>query len=513
MFNLLPFPYRSKISFVPLIKYWEGKLKSGSKVEQLIAMAIQEQLAEQGAILKKPIENLSSLEGLEELISLLTSVFFPHQDQEAMVRLSGPFNTLPFYHSPPLNSILKQNTITTNIDKNPERVYQYIVYRTGCMILDQFYGQHLQFDVPYIFSVNAAGRRLKNHYQTEIDSRFTDVIKLKRLKKLSEEQIQELISNVEDTELWLKYLPPSHFEFQGVFCTLLTDATESETLSQLKDSLLQRDALLSNEKINLLEENLCTYFKQPDLRMGVCAIDKHQVKGVNEEQSIRHGLITDKFPKLLRSKYKNAIYQKVVASGEFIVIENLIKYPDPTPLEEELLAKGFRSILVAPLTNKYKEVIGLLELASPIAFNLNSVSALMLKNIIPLFNVAIERSQVEITNQVEAIIRKNFTSIHPSIEWAFVDQAYRLLKAKNPSEILNEDQFIFRDNYPLYGQADIVSSTVTRNLAIQADLIDNLYRIKKLLIQNNKNYTFPLADQLLLDVDRHIRLLKTGCQL
>ena len=221
MFNLRPFPYQAKISFVPLINYWEDKLETGSKVEQLIAGTIHEQLEDKGAILKQPIEDLSCLEGLEELISLLTSVYFPHLDQEALVRLSSPFNTLPFYHSPALNAILKQNTITTNIDKNPERVYQYIIYRTGCMILDQFYGQHLQFDVPYIFSVNKGGVRLKNHYQTEIDSRFAEVKKLKRLKKLSEDQIQELLSNVEDTDLWLKYLPPTHFEFQGIFCTLL----------------------------------------------------------------------------------------------------------------------------------------------------------------------------------------------------------------------------------------------------------------------------------------------------
>lgn len=51
---------------------------------------------------------------------------------------------------------------------------------------------------------------------------------------------------------------------------------------------------------------------------------------------------------------------------------------------------------------------------------------------------------------------------------------------------------------------------MTRNKAIQTDLIENLYQIKKLLNLSNKHYPFPLADQAGLEVDRHISQLKRG---
>lgn len=509
MFGLAAFPYSSKISFLPLIDYWQKKLGSNLQMERLIAHKIEGLMNIKGKALLEPLQDLTPLEGLEDLIELLISPFFPYQDGNALLRMTGPFNTLPFYHTERLGGLLKRASFQGNLDKTSDKINTMITYRAGCMILNQFYGQKLQLDTPYVFSIKDKETQLNKHFRAEINSRFAEVVKLKPLKRLSDTQIHELLSNVEDIELWLKYLPPSNFEFQGVFCTQLTDATHSETLSRLKDKLLQKDALLSKSKVSELEIELCSFFVQPNLRLGVCTINQHKVSRFHKKYGIKYGLINDKYSNLLSKKFEHSIYQKVIENNDFLVIEDLTKYPNPTELELELLSRGIKNILVTPLMNESKEVIGLFELASPIPCQLNSLSAIKLQGILPLFNVAIERSQVEIFNQLEAIVRTNFTSIHPSVEWAFVDKAYQIFKQKGDAT-LDENQFIFRDNYPLYAQADIVSSTVNRNKAIQEDLIDNLYKIKKLLVHSNKQYTFPLADQIKQEVDTHIFQLKRG---
>lgn len=430
MFSLSKFPYSSRISFLPLIKYWESKLNSKNISERLIAAAINKLLKEKGDTFRNPIEDMNEFHGMESLVQLLISIYIPYQDQDTLLRITGPFNTLPFYHSKTLSDLLGQASIQTSLDKTPEKINHLILYRAGCMILNQFYGQQLKLDIPYTFSVKQEEPALELHYQTYIDSRFAEVKKLKPLKRLTNAQIHDLLSNVDDMNLWLKHLPPANFEFQGIFCTILIDASESETLSRIKDKLLQRDALISEEKVQLLQNDLCTFFKQPDLKLGVCTVDRLKMKGLNKKYGIKHGLVNNKFPDLLSSKVQDSIYEKAVQSKDFVIIEDLRQYPNPTSVESELLMQGIRNILVAPLKNTNKEVIGLLELANPKPFMLNSLSAVKLKGILSLFDVAIERSQAEIVNQLEAIIRKHFTSIHPSVEWAFVKRAFQILGQK-----------------------------------------------------------------------------------
>lgn len=512
MFGLSKFPYPSKIDFLPLINYWQEQLTSEVRTNQLIAQEIDDLLKLKGEILKKSIDDLEVLSGLTDLIELLISPYFPYQDKNALLRVSGPFNALPLYHSKKLVELLGKDNVVVNIDKTPEDIKTLIIYRAGCMILNQYYSQDASYrlDTPYVFTVKQTDSLLEQHYRIEIDSRFTYVKKLKPLKKLSDTQIHELLSNVDDVELWLRYLPPANFEFQGIFCTLLTDSTVFEILSRLKNKLLQKDALLSREKIELLERDLCSFFKEPDLRLGVCSVDRPKMSRINKKYGIKHGLINDKYTNLLSSKYPTSIYNKVAAKHDFLVIEDLIEYPTKTELEFELLERGIKNILLTPLTDESNQIIGLFELASPRPYLLNSLSALKLQGILPLFNVAIERSQAEITNQLEAIIRSKFTSLHPSVEWAFVEGAYQMLNKKGNEDILDEDQFVFRDNYPLYAQADIVRSTVNRNEAIQADLIDNLYQLKKLFNLSNEQNAFPLVSQISLEVDTYISQLKRG---
>ena len=504
------FPYPSKISFLPLINHWEGKLNSKDRVERLVAEEIDKLMKIHGAPLRELIEELEVLAGLEELVELLISLFIPFHDKKAFLRITGPFNTLPFYHSIALQKLLSNNQLKLNIDQASDKVNQFIIYRAGCLILNQHYGQELRFETPYIFTIQEKGSGLERHFKAKIDSRFSEAIPLKPLKKLSNKEIQELLNNVEDSALWLRQLPPANFEFQGIFCTLLTDTSIPETLSRLKEKLLQRDALLSEERIGLLEQELRTYFKQVNLRLGVCTVDYLKMNGRNKQYGIKHGLISDKYPQLLKPKHQQSIYSKVAETGKFIVQEDLTQYPDPTSLEKELLARGIRSILVAPLVNKDQQVIGLMELGSPEPHQLNSLSVLQLKEIISLFNVAIERSHTEIINQIEAVIRENFTSIHPSVEWAFVEKAMQMIDEQDKDHFFDDERFVFRDNYPLYGQADIIGSTVHRNRAIQADLIDNLYQIKKILNIGTSNYDFPLVDQLIEEVDNLTRQLKRG---
>ena len=131
----------------------------------MIAKKISLELKKAPELSKGPIHNMDILNGREVLIELLTSVFIPFQKESEFIRLSGPFATLPFYHSPPLENLLRTKSKSITIDKKPSQIFQFTIYRIGCLILNQFYKQNLSLDPPYIFSIKNKNSLLEKHFQ------------------------------------------------------------------------------------------------------------------------------------------------------------------------------------------------------------------------------------------------------------------------------------------------------------------------------------------------------------
>ena len=57
-----------------------------------------------------------------------------------------------------------------------------------------------------------------------------------------------------------------------------------------------------------------------------------------------------------------------------------------------------------------------------------------------------QRSRVEIDNEIEAIIRDQYTALHPSVEWKFVESAFDLLqRRKKEGDAATVQPIVFKD--------------------------------------------------------------------
>jgi hypothetical protein len=158
------------------------------------------------------------------------------------------------------------------------------------------------------------------------------------------------------------------------------------------------------------------------------------------------------------------------------------------------------------LLNKKERIIGLLEIGSPKPYELHSFVELKFRELVSLFSMAVERSRDEIDNQIEAIIREQYTAIHPSVEWKFIETSYNLLeKREAEGKNATAPPIAFRDVHPLYAQADIVSSSDRRNHAIQADLSENLHLLLDLLDVAIGMGRYPLLNQYRAAAERNLR--------
>jgi hypothetical protein len=429
--------------------------------------------------------------------------FLPIAGREnALIKVSKPFDLKPIYLAPAAQKLMECGNISASLGASQETLYSTTIVRICSLILNKFYGQNLNIDPLMTFTIRNPETNLFQHYKLQLNLSYTDIVAHRPPKKISQEQINQLLGNIYDTDLWLKHLPPDNFELHGFIIGNMIDITEEEALSQLKYRLLERDAVVDPRNVEKLQELIQSYFRLSGLRLGITAIDYPKERSIGHRYKIRFDFLAGKHPALLTEENTGSVYEKACKYRETLLIEDLEKLSHQTPIERDLLEAGIRSIIVAPLFNKDGEVIGLLEIGSEHPYELHSFIEIKLKEIIGLFSMAIERSRDEIDNTIEALIREQYTAVHPSVEWKFIETSYNLLEKREKDEHAVPDPIVFEDVYPLYGQADIVSSSTKRNQAIGADLLDNLQRAKKILHKCISELQYPLINHLLIKIDR-----------
>ncbi|MEQ8704873.1 MAG: hypothetical protein RIC19_13180 [Phaeodactylibacter sp.] len=489
-------PFRFRLSFAPLLEMIKKKAESNNVVESSVGQLVMSRLKDIPE-LWQPIEDRSILEKHQDVIELLMLMVVPPVlRRNQLIKVSAPFEMSPIYMTEALQEHVQAKNFKYVINHKPGYTFCSMVISACSFILNTYYGTNLNVDSPLSISISNPHTGMERHYKTRLETEYMELKKLKPLKPLSQDQINELLSNVYDLDLWLEYLPPENFEFRGFTIGTLIDITEEEALSRLKFALLERDAVVQEEQVERLESLVRNFLNIPNLQMGVTAIDYPKEQRVAHRYKIRYDFLADEQENLLADVNAGSIYEKACKYQEVVLVEDLDKVKNKTPIEEGLLKKGIRSIIVAPLLNKKEQVIGLLEIGSSKAFELHSFIELKFRELTSLFCMAVERSRDEIDNQIEAIIREQYTAIHPSVEWKFIETSYNLLE-KRETEGKNAvaPSIAFRDVHPLYAQADIVSSSDKRNQAIQADLSDNLQLLLNILNKAIALARYPLLNQ------------------
>lgn len=501
-------PYQTKLSFAPLLRYWESLSESENIAENLMAREIMER-AKNFPELWKPIEDESLLDLHRETVELLMAGIFPLALRDTQLgKATKPFDMQAFYLTPAMCNMTEGCNVKVKFDKKDEFLSNTLIHKACAAILNACYGQSLEVDPLVIFTVEPEDRRIQHYFKALLNTRFMDVVPVKPLKPLSQEEINRLYSNIYDLDAWMEALPPENFELHGIVGMDLIDVTKEETISRLRFHLLEKDAVVKAENIQRMESLLKTYFGLPDLRLGIMAVDYPADRKNEFKYKIRHCFLAHRHDCLLDPENAYSVYDKALKYRELLLIEDLQKLTHKTSIEQDLIRAGFRSYMVAPLISKEDKIIGLIELGSPQAYQLNSFTERDFRSMIPLFNIAVERSREETDNRIEAIIREQFTAIHPSVEWRFVEAAFNYLEKTNTQGKREAiDSIAFNEVHPLYAQADIVNSSNIRNQAIQEDFVKNLELVRDILKLANQEVDFPLLQYYLFETEHLIEHL------
>jgi GAF domain-containing protein len=498
-------PFITRFSFKKVVDWWQEQLNEPASFEADRAAEVFRRITKNQA-LTEPFSDTAFIENNKEDIQLLLAPFFPSLTTTNETRaVTMPYQHFFFNVTRRFASVLDAADEDVRVPYNDAE----FMYMFGCIsILNALYGAGINYARNFYFDIPETKTGIMHRYRAFFNGDFAQLKPLQQID-LTETDIRELVNNFDNIELWKKKIPPQSFVLEGITIVTLFDVTREESISALKYDLLKKDALVMPDIVEQIRTNLRALLNVPHLKAGFISWNKER----NVLQSLGYGfwnsiVMSDKKTKKIEDAFYDVSEQCIFnKKSPFILPE--VKEHASDVLSMQLAKHKLKSYIAIPLLYN-DELIGILELGSENANELNAIIPRKLQGVVPLFTTALNRWHDEFKNQLERIIRQRCTAIHPTVAWRFTEAAEKLVSNLRFYADANMEPIVFNDVYPLYGQIDIQGSSTRRSLAIQADLVEQLTLAKAVLDMAVDKFSLPVYKELQFRIERYIEKLEGG---
>ncbi|KDN56355.1 GAF domain-containing protein [Flavobacterium seoulense] len=489
-------PFKTLISFHKLIESLEEIAQSDVDYRSNYAKSLLKEI-ENFPELKTGIEDFSIIEENKKLIKNLLADLFPTALTNNEIKaVAIPFQNVTFNYTKRFKKIVKN---AGNFDLIIDNFNQDQFYVFSCiLILNTHYNQNFDYSIPLFYDIPDADGIIK-HYRILYNADFIDVYPTEKAPDLTQEDIDELMNNFENTALWKEKFPIESWVLKGFGIISLFDTTKESAISSLKSHLLKRDKESVDNSENL-SEIFKSIFKVPDLRIGISIYNDEEKKFVKvpfEQKKIGSFILNDKNEIECCNAFCGCSLEKLLNDKEPISISNVAAFGTITgnsKFAQILLDQDIQSCIFTPVV-KDDKLLGIIELASATPRALNSVNANNIKLILPNIVDTLERYNTDFQNEIEAIIQREYTAIHSSVYWKFKAEAQKNLETKTIGSENLFKEIVFKEVYPLYGQIDINGSSEHRNNTVKEDLKNQLQSILQIFENSKSIHKLPLVEQ------------------
>ncbi|HUO64344.1 MAG TPA: hypothetical protein VMT97_11605 [Terriglobales bacterium] len=498
--KLADFPFQAEFSLVPLIRYWEQDLAVD---DCLLGNAARTVLEAVGKVpeLTRPVTDLDAVRANEDLVdALMVAVFAPSFSEEGYEAALLPFRLQTFFATPAFARVLSgpDGFLRGRVDADATLLAHVRLVHAYSLILERVYGIRIGLEFPWVSIVSDPETGLDRHFKLLLDRRFLEVNVVGEAPVLTEETRGRMQTLIADPVALMTLLPPEKFVIRGFSVIRAVEVTEPEVLSSIERDLIEKESVVSVERFRSLQDKLRALLRRPEIELGLAAIEGDRVLTLNFGARFEHACIFADSTHQRVGDFAGSIFERASLERRPLFIEDLQAYPGRTRVEEAMLAKGFRSVVVAPLL--YQDaIIGSLKIASPKPGALTVALMPHLLQILPLFAMAVKRSMDDLDNRIEAVIKEKCTAIHPVVEWRFRRAVLNSIErpgAAGEGAAGEMEPIVFRDIHPLYALADIRGSSTHRAWAIQADLLHQLGLARAILEAAYRARPMAILDQL-----------------
>ncbi len=477
------FPLSIEVSFKKLFDEYRTNLDSTNillkqRAKQVLA------IAEEFPVLSEGIKTDTELKEMAPQIDLiLEDLFSSILGKNEIKTASFPFQNHFFKTSQRYDDIIANAGKGYSIELMDFNSDEF--YIMGCsIVLGVYYGYNVDFKRPYYYKIPDANGILRS-YRLIYNADFVSIEKTDKAIDISKEDVDRLLENYKNIEVWMELFPPNSWIFNGFVIANMFDVTVDTSISDFKTYLLsQIDTTDIND--HDFENIFRSLFNLNSIKVG---FSDYNAEEKTFENIYSHSyLLNGKQSQVSEEALCGHSYSVLFKNKEQFNITNVNKYhkkyPDNTLLIK-LKEQNIQSALFATIMDKGK-VLGILEIVSPNPNELNTINANKLKDIMPFLIDFVVRSKEKLTNDLELIIQNECTSIHSSVHWKFLKEAkqYYIESLGENTPVFKE--IIFKNVYPLYGQVDIKGSSEARNNATKKDLSLQLSIVLKLIQEIDK---------------------------
>ena len=490
-------PFKTLISFHILIEALEEIAVSNVDYRSNYAKALLKEI-EPFPEFRTGIEDLNLILENETLVKHLLADLFPTALTKNEIKaVTIPFQNFTFNYTDRFKKIVNDAGVLFDMAIRDFDYHQF--YIMSCtLILNEFYGQKIDFNKPLFYDIpNAQG--IMNQYRILYNADFIEIIPTDKAPELTPDDIDLLMDNYDDIDLWKEKFPVESWILKGFGIAILFDATTESSISKLKSNLLksEKEQITLNENFESIFRSI---FKIADLRIGLIIYNAEEDKftkptfndhsmgsfilSIEEEVDCKNALLGCSFEDLLENK-------------KTIAISNVQKFSLSSgneTLGNHLLKQNIHSCIFAPII-KNDILLGVVELVSASPRALNSINSSKLDLILPYLIDTAERYNTDKKNQIEAIIQREYTAIHPSVYWKFRKEALKYFETFSQNKDYIFKEIVFKEVYPLYGQIDIKGSSEHRNETVKEDLKNQLETLIQIFENQKSNTNLVLLEQ------------------
>ncbi len=463
--------------------------------------------------------DVSLLETYKEQIDyILQDSFNPLLTDNEIKIATIPFHDLIFNATKRFKKIVANagNHFELSI-KNLPNNDKYIIACT--IVLNLHYGYNLNLKRPFYYEIPDSNGVI-HYYKLLYNADFTEIIPTDKAIKITAKDVDELLDNYDNIDLWKEKFPPQSYIFKGFIISNIFDVTDDQSISNIKSNLIKERKEYDGGFMKGFKDIFCSFLNIKDLEVGFSIYNKSNDTFESlYDNHVKSYLLNDSNRIQCNEVLCDLSYRMLLKDKSIFSVSNVnkaydesLKLGDEIPQYKTLKAQGVQSAILAPIAND-NELLGVLEIVSSKSKVLNSLNANRLLAVMPYILSAVERSKKEEKNLISAIIQEKCTAIHSSVHWRFEEEARHFIKENiNGNSEVTFSKIAFDEVYPLYGQIDIKGSSDARNWATKQDLSLQLKAANTVLKTLHTSKLLPIYEQLSFEITRYLNNLDAHFQ-
>lgn len=447
--------------------------------------------------LRERFQDLSLLEKHSELIRLLLADLFPtgltHNEIKAA---SIPLADITFNYTERFKNILADAGTDFEIKLRDINQNEFYIF-CCCIIVQVHYNTDFKASLPLYYDIpNKYG--IMKHYKITVNSDFTDIYPQEDTQIPDLDTVEMLLENMDDISLWKKHFPPKSWVMCGFAIISLVDCTSEVALSDLKSTMIEIDIENPQPNENLLEI-FKSYFDVPDLNFGLMIYNKkdRKLENVPIYENVFTSYILDFWLKTFNEEIRQTTLENISYNSKPIVVANVDKIDEEIkklPSFQLLKQANINSFIIIPIM-KNGELMAIMEFTSSQPNSLNGLKLKKIEFFTEMILFSVSRFNSERNNQIEAIIQREYTTIHDSVVWKFRNEAEKYFNAVLSRKIYTLKEISFKNLSPLFGFSDIRSSSEKRFNLMKEDLnaqLDVLYALFTTINSDSEKYLLAI---------------------